>query len=230
MSTLNDCYPYVSTPFGELGPFYDAAGHRGADYPADAGSPILAYDDMVVEFVGRTDGLGGVIGLRRLTLGGFAGFAHVDRPAATGARIPKGAVLGYAAGWDDDHGSLWSGPHIHTTESALSAYAAALGVRPLTDPAPDIAAAVASSSPAGAGDVEIITTNEEEGDMDTLFYVDTTDAGSKWLFSRSRGKIVREIPVAEWQFLRAVEKTAGGIPITLVRISAYWLDRARKLG
>lgn len=230
MTELQDCYADVSTPFGELGPFYDAAGHRGADYDRAAGDPILAYDDMVVEYVGQTGGLGGVIGLRRLTLGGFAGYAHVIRPAELGARIAKGDPIAGVAGWGDIHGSLWSGPHIHTTESAISAWSAATGARPLTDPAPAIAAAIGSSSSAGIGDAEIITPQqEEEEDMD-LFYVHTDPAGSKWLFSRSRGKIIREIPIPEWAFLRAVEQTAGGIPIPLVRISTTWLARARKLG
>lgn len=161
MSELATCYSRAGNPFGLLGPYYDAGGHRGKDYYRGARQPILAYDDMVVEYVGFTTGLGTVIGLRRLNLGGYAGFAHVHNPFPYGTWITKGAPLAWVAGAGDRPGTLWDGAHIHTTESSVSAYSAAAGVRPLSDPGPAIARAI-SSSTAGIDGTPI-----EEDDMYT---------------------------------------------------------------
>lgn len=129
-------YATVTTPFGELGAFYDELGHRGADYAASAGEPIYAYSNFVVEFVGSTGGLGGVIGLRTPT--GWAGWAHIIPALGEGASGGPDTIIGYAAGPNDDHGSAWDGAHIHTTFSPVSASNAATGIRPLQDPAPII--------------------------------------------------------------------------------------------
>lgn len=175
MSALQDCYAEPTTPFGAGGAFYDGSGHRGTDYARAAGEPIIAYDDMIVEYVGKTAGLGYVIGLRRLTLGGFAGFAHAVDLMPLGARVKKGARLADVAGWGDMHGTLWTGPHIHTTESAASAQSAALGIRPLTDPAPTIAAAIGgSSTAAGPGPATPIP---KENLMRDRFIYRTDDTG-----------------------------------------------------
>lgn len=151
MSALSDCYARPSTPFGQLGPFYDALGHRGKDYDRGARQTILAYDEMIIESTPAwSSGLGWTVGLRRLNIGGFAGFAHVyNLQGGIGTRIPKGGVIGYVAGWGDRPGSLWDGPHIHTTESQVSAYYAAVGIRPLADPGPAIARASAATLAGG---------------------------------------------------------------------------------
>jgi len=161
VSALSDCYATLTTPFGVLGEYYDALGHRGADYKRSEHQAIVAYDDMIVEYVGHSTGLGTVIGLRRLTIGGYAGYAHTIAPAPVGRFIAKGSTLAQVAGPNDDPGTLWSGPHIHTTESWISAINAALGIRPLNDPAPAIARALGSSSSTAGGG----TTPIEEEDM-----------------------------------------------------------------
>lgn len=151
MSALQECYSRPGNPFGLLGPFYDALGHRGKDFYRPGRAPIIAYDDMeIISTPAWSGGLGWTVGLRRLNLGGFAGFAHIyGLMGSPGLVIPKGEPLAYVATWGDDPGDLWDGPHIHTTESWVSAYAAAVGVRPLTDPGPAIAAAI-GSAPAAA--------------------------------------------------------------------------------
>lgn len=170
-----DQYATVSTPFGEAGPYYDALGHRGADYSASAGEPIYSYSNFVCEYVGSSGALGGVLGLR--IPDGYAGWAHIVPAVAVGDSGGPGTVIGYAAGWNDDHGSSWTGPHIHTTFSPVSAANAALGVRPLQDPAPLIDSyrgqtGTAASGVTGANDASLrnvqgdgITYWEPTGDL-----------------------------------------------------------------
>lgn len=217
--SLAQCYGTLSTPFGELGPFYDSLGHRGADYRRAAGQPILAYDDMEVEYVGRSAGLGGVIGLRRLGLGGFAGFAHVVGAAKAGTVIELGEPLAWVAGWDDDHGSLWSGPHIHTTDSASSAYNAAIGVRPLRDPAPLIARAI-SSSPASLAPVALNHDLLEEEEMEP-FIITLNDAGVKYLY-RPATRSKRSISKEEWSVMK--KGNSAGVPLRVVKVTQAELD------
>lgn len=84
-----------------------------------------------------------------------------------------------------------------------------------------------TSAPAG-GDHEPIE-QEDEDDMD-IIYIHSSGGGTKYAFSRSKGKVVRAVPSDEWAFLRAIEKTAGGIPIPLVLVSDGWLAKALELG
>lgn len=142
-------YATVRTPFGEPGPYYDALGHRGTDYPCGAGEPVYAYSNFVVEYVGSSGGLGGVMGLR--IPNGYAGWAHIVPALSEGASGGPGTIIGYAAGSGDDHGTAWTGPHIHTTFSPVSAQNAALGVRPLQDPAPIIGEYIGMTGTAASG-------------------------------------------------------------------------------
>lgn len=168
MSTpLQDCYATVTTVFGAGGEYY-TNGHRGADYRRTARQPIYAYEDTLIESVDYGSGLGWSWGGKLLTgakAGSFAGGAHLWSGSLPreGVTIAKGDVIGYVAGFDDVHGSLWTGPHIHTTAGSVSAYNCSVGIRPLYDPAPQIAASIASSSTADAGNSVTIT--EEESDM-----------------------------------------------------------------
>lgn len=144
---LQQCYSRVTNPFGAGGEFYDPqSGHGGADYPSNSGDPVLAYQSGVIGYVGSSGWGGGVVGMQ-LDGGQFAGWAHLDPIAVkVGQRVKAGDIIGYTAGWNDNHGTSWTGPHIHTTRSAQSSIAAALGYRPLIDPAPGIAAAIKKTS------------------------------------------------------------------------------------
>lgn len=159
--SVADCYARLTTPFAALGPFYDYLGHRGADFDRDARQTVLAYEAGVVEYIGMSGGLGRVLGIR-LDGGGFAGWAHLyDIRVGIGERVERGTVLALVAGAGDRPGTLWAGSHIHTTLGYQSALNAALGVRPLADPAPRIRDAIAA--PASG----IPTTPIQEDDMFT---------------------------------------------------------------
>lgn len=140
-----DFYSNLLTPFGELGEFYDQYGHRGADYAAPKGALVPAYGDGVIEYVGHSRELGGIVGMR-LDGGGFAGWAHLDPIIVRGGdRVTAGSGIGYSAGYGDNHGTLWDGAHCHTTFSLVSSLAAAVGARPLQDPNPIIQAYIHST-------------------------------------------------------------------------------------
>lgn len=62
---------------------------------------------------------------------------------------------------------------------------------------------------------------EIEDDMGC--YVQVSSQGSKYWYSESTGKL-REIGKAEWDARRALEHTAGGLPLKLVNVSQQWLD------
>ncbi|MGG7450547.1 M23 family metallopeptidase [Plantibacter auratus] len=143
-------YSRQGTPFGAKGPFYDPTiGHRGVDFYASAGDAVVAYEDMVIEYVGSSSGLGLVVGARLAADGKHAGWAHLRGVQSfTNGWVPAGTKFAEVAGRGDNPGSLWDGAHIHTTLTPVesSSRAAALGNTPLEDPAPRIAAASGSAS------------------------------------------------------------------------------------
>lgn len=119
--------------------------HRGADYEADAGGTIVAYEECtVVNSDIKSNILGHCLVARRKRDGKYIGWAHVKvgtRPSR-GTVLKAGASVGIVAGANDFHGSAWSGPHIHTTEGTTEEH---IRFGQNTDPAPDIAAAVKAS-------------------------------------------------------------------------------------
>ncbi|WP_419817023.1 M23 family metallopeptidase [Glaciibacter flavus] len=170
-----DMYARVSVPFGELGPFYDALGHKGADYPRGEHEPVYAYSHGTVEVVGHSGGLGGVVAIEDSK--GYAAWAHlVSVAVSVGDDVEPGTVLGYAAGRRDDHGSLWDGSHSHTTRSAVSASDAAYGIRPLLDPAPIIAAFLIAT--AGGDRSSITNTETRDPDMARRLNIRETKDGT----------------------------------------------------
>ena len=149
--TIAQCYSRGSTPFGASGPYYTpGVGHRGKDYDHGARETIVAYKEMVIEFVDRNPALGLVIGARFTDGSGYCGFAHLaNLQNFTNGLVPAGVAFAEAATGRDSPGSSWTGPHIHTTYSPVSSRNAALGILPLGDPAPIIAAAIKGSASAG---------------------------------------------------------------------------------
>lgn len=84
--------------------------HRGVDYAASTGTPILATGDGKVSFVGNKGGYGRTVilshGGRYTTL-----FAHMSRYKAgikAGQRVSQGDVIGYIGS-----SGLATGPHLH---------------------------------------------------------------------------------------------------------------------
>src|SRR5688572_2793096 len=50
----------------------------------------------------------------------FDGYSHqiFDRnKVKVGLKVKTGDTISRSAGWDDDHGSAWRGPHLHLTNS-----------------------------------------------------------------------------------------------------------------
>jgi murein DD-endopeptidase MepM/ murein hydrolase activator NlpD len=83
--------------------------HRGVDYAARSGTPIMAAGDGKVLFAGWKNGYGRTVILQHnnkiTTL-----YAHMSKFAGlrTGARVRQGEVLGYVGA-----SGLASGPHLH---------------------------------------------------------------------------------------------------------------------
>ncbi|MDT8311621.1 MAG: peptidoglycan DD-metalloendopeptidase family protein [Methylophaga sp.] len=84
--------------------------HRGVDYAASTGTPILATGDGKVSFVGNKSGYGRTVilshGGRYTTL-----FAHMSRYKSgikPGQRVSQGDVIGYIGS-----SGLATGPHLH---------------------------------------------------------------------------------------------------------------------
>lgn len=82
--------------------------HRGMDFGAAHGSPIVAATDGVVAFAGRHGGHGNYVKLNHS--GGIAtAYAHMSRIVARpGARVRQGQVIGYVGST-----GLSTGPHLH---------------------------------------------------------------------------------------------------------------------
>ncbi len=84
--------------------------HRGVDFPAPAGTPILATCNGVVDFAGRQNGYGNVIELKHHNQFGTL-YAHLSSFASAirkGAQVRQGQIIGYVGttGWS-------TGPHLH---------------------------------------------------------------------------------------------------------------------
>lgn len=82
--------------------------HKGLDFGAPYGAPILAATDGVVAFAGRNRGYGNFVKLNHA--GGLAtAYAHMSRIAVGGgARVRQGQVIGYVGST-----GLSTGPHLH---------------------------------------------------------------------------------------------------------------------
>ena len=84
--------------------------HRGVDFPAPAGTPILATCEGVVDFAGGQNGYGNVVDLKHYNQFSTL-YAHMSAYAPgihKGAKVKQGQVIGYvgSTGWS-------TGPHVH---------------------------------------------------------------------------------------------------------------------
>jgi len=104
-------YARLSSRFGSR--FHPVLGrmrmHKGVDYAAGTGTPIMAAGDARVQFAGRQNGYGNVVildhGRGYTTL-----YGHMSRfgKIRTGQRIAQGTVIGYVGST-----GLATGPHLH---------------------------------------------------------------------------------------------------------------------
>lgn len=83
--------------------------HRGVDYAAPSGTPVMAAGDGTIELRGRNGGYGNTVVLRH---GGNVTtlYAHLSRfgTAKVGSRVQQGDIIGYVGST-----GLATGPHLH---------------------------------------------------------------------------------------------------------------------
>lgn len=139
-AAVAECYATLVEAFGST--TNRPSPHRGSDYKAKAGQPVVAYEECtVVSSDLKSAILGHYIVAKRKRDGKYIGVAHVrvgTRPD-NGTVLKPGDSMGLVAGVKDFHGSAWSGPHIHATEGWTIDH---IKYGAVSDPAPDIAAAV----------------------------------------------------------------------------------------
>jgi murein DD-endopeptidase MepM/ murein hydrolase activator NlpD len=84
--------------------------HKGIDFAAATGTPILAAGDGVVEMAGRNRGYGNYVRIRHN--GSYStAYAHLSRFAkgvTNGQRVSQGQVIGYVGST-----GMSTGPHLH---------------------------------------------------------------------------------------------------------------------
>ena len=90
--------------------FGDWRAHRGVDFPAPQGTPILATCEGIVEFTGQQNGYGNVVEVKHYNQFSTL-YAHMSSYAPgirKGASVKQGQVIGYvgSTGWA-------TGPHVH---------------------------------------------------------------------------------------------------------------------
>lgn len=84
--------------------------HKGIDFGAPEGTPILASGDGIVEIAGRTGGYGNYVRIRH-TPEYETAYGHMSaygRGIKAGARVTQGQVIGYVGST-----GVATGPHLH---------------------------------------------------------------------------------------------------------------------
>ncbi len=84
--------------------------HKGLDFAAPTGTPIMSAGDGVVEYVGRKGGYGKYIRIRHANEYKTV-YGHMSRFAAAlrkGARVKQGEIIGYVGST-----GVSTGPHLH---------------------------------------------------------------------------------------------------------------------
>jgi murein DD-endopeptidase MepM/ murein hydrolase activator NlpD len=113
--------------------------HRGVDYGAPTGTPIMAVGNGVVKFVGPRGGSGKMVQIHHNATYETA-YKHMSRFAAgivPGARVEMGQVIGYVGST-----GLATGPHLHFEFFENGRYVDPQGLKfPSADPVPEALAA-----------------------------------------------------------------------------------------
>jgi murein DD-endopeptidase MepM/ murein hydrolase activator NlpD len=109
--------------------------HRGVDYAADTGTPIMATADGVVQHRAPLGGLGNAVVIRHAN-GFTTRYGHMSRFASSvgvGTRVHQGDIIGYVGST-----GLASGPHLHYEMIRGGQHVDPLAVElPSGDPVPD---------------------------------------------------------------------------------------------
>jgi GH25 family lysozyme M1 (1,4-beta-N-acetylmuramidase)/lysozyme family protein len=105
----------VTGNFGDGGDFYGNNGHRGMDFGASSRQAIPALRSGTVRRTDYSRYVGHNVSIESAS-GDWSGYCHlINIQVSAGQTVQQGQIIGYAAGWNDDHGSSWSGVHLHMT-------------------------------------------------------------------------------------------------------------------
>lgn len=156
----------VTGNFGDGGDFYGNAGHRGMDFAVNNTSssrtPIPALRSGVVGRVDYSRYVGHNVSIESAA-GDWSGYCHlINIIVSRGQSVQQGQIIGYAAGYGDDHGSSWSGPHLHLTRGTNVECVYGVSV---SDPRPLVNSVLGGSNPGSPGGggigVGVMVTPEE---------------------------------------------------------------------
>jgi murein DD-endopeptidase MepM/ murein hydrolase activator NlpD len=84
--------------------------HRGLDFAASTGTPIMAAGDGIIELAGKKGGYGNYIRIRHAN-GYMTAYGHMKKFASgirKGSRVKQGNIIGYVGS-----SGISTGPHLH---------------------------------------------------------------------------------------------------------------------
>lgn len=111
-----------------------ARAHKGVDYAAPSGTPIIATGDATVEYSGWKKGYGRVVYLRhgRKYRTVYGHMSRIAKRLKTGNRVRQGDIIGYVG-----QSGLATGPHLHYEFHVDGVHRNPLAVKaPIADPLP----------------------------------------------------------------------------------------------
>lgn len=155
MSAFADFYAESNwgLEFGARASGYTLGYHIGQDIKTkldgipSGGVAIPAVEAGVVVDVRRTDALGGLVVVRSAPER-FWTYCHQKAQAPVGSTLARGDTVSLSAGEDDDHGSMWSGSHLHLVCSTRPTTAYVPVESEVIDPRPYIRAALVAAAAA----------------------------------------------------------------------------------
>ena len=107
--------------------------HKGIDFPADVGTPVLAIGDGTVRRVVENHATAGTYVEVEHGNGYWSRYLHLSRASvASGARVAQGSTVGLSGGQPGAYGSGTStGPHLHLEVWRGQPYAGGTPIDPL---------------------------------------------------------------------------------------------------
>lgn len=184
-------------PFGVIDKEHPT-GHKGQDLVHAAGSAIPALLGGVVDYVAYSSVLGHVIEIK-VAPGVFLGYCHtVQGRVSVGYELSQGEILAYVAGYNDDHGSAWNGPHTHFTQGWVRTSVLGFDV---VDPLPLIAQVLSQAS---GGDGRPIPppptpTLPEEDNMNILILRYLSAVPNRWIILDMLAKTYRVLAPGSYE-------------------------------
>lgn len=126
--------------------------HHGQDVPvAEHGAVYALRAGTVVVAARKPSPVLGYYYVIQVAPGDYDGYCHQLRIPAIGTNVTAGQLTSIAAGYNDAHGSAWSGPHLHYTNGPATF--SVLGTDDVRDPRPVIRSVLAGF--AGGGSIPL---------------------------------------------------------------------------